>query len=284
MQHIEIHGRPVALIAEGQDEPVMLLHSTGSSSQQWRVLVERLRADHHVVAPDLTGYGASAPWTGRHAFTLADEAAVVSALLERLDGPVRLVGHSYGGAVVLHFARTRPEALSSLTLIEPVAFHLLRDGDATDRLALREIQAVAGGVAQALASGDLQAGFGRFVDYWSGPGAWSAIPAPRRASMAASLSKVALDFHATIHDPACLADHAHIDVPTLLLQGSQTALPTRRICERLACGLRTVRRHTVTGAGHMLPITHRDEVNELIVAHLNAIRTAGHPAGLRLAA
>src|SRR6185503_3141479 len=60
---------------------------------------------------------------------LGQEAALVRALLDRYDGPAHLVGHSYGGAVALNVAHSRGAMLRSLTLIEPVAFHLLRDGN-----------------------------------------------------------------------------------------------------------------------------------------------------------
>src|SRR5262245_40305747 len=108
-------------------EPVVLLHSSGASGAQWRTLAEQLGERYHVVAPDLYGYGASAPWPGHGPFSLAHEAEIVHALLDRLGERVHLVGHSYGGAVALHVARLHSERLRSLALIEPVAFHLLHE-------------------------------------------------------------------------------------------------------------------------------------------------------------
>ena len=54
------------------------------------------------------------------------------ALLGRLDQPAHLVGHTCGGAVALSVARNRSDLLRSLTVVEPVAFHLLRGGGASD--------------------------------------------------------------------------------------------------------------------------------------------------------
>src|SRR5688572_31469305 len=163
-------------------EPVVLLHCSGSSGAQWRALVALLGGRHHVVTPDLIGYGAAAPWNGRGAFCLAQEAAPVRSILGQLNEPVHLVGHSYGGAVALHIARTRPELVKSLTLIEPSAFHLLRGGDTIDVAALGEITAVAADARAALAVGDYAGGFGRFVDYWSGPGSWAAMQQDKRTA------------------------------------------------------------------------------------------------------
>ncbi|UCH02643.1 MAG: hypothetical protein JSV20_02325, partial [Candidatus Bathyarchaeota archaeon] len=54
-------------------------------------------------------------------------------------------------------------------------------------------------VARAIACGEYLAGLGRFLDYWSGPGAWVGLPADKRYAMAARLPKIALDFHATLN-------------------------------------------------------------------------------------
>lgn len=251
-------------------ETVVLLHCSGSSGAQWRALAAKLAGRYAVAAPDLIGYGAAAPWPGQHEFGLAQEAAPVLDILGRLGEPAHLVGHSYGGAVALHIARTRPALLSSLTLIEPSAFHLLRGGDEIDSAALREISEVAADAKAGLARGDYLRAFGRFVDYWSGPGSWAAMPAERRVAFAPQLAKVALDFRALFNEPVRIEDLREIAPPTLLVQGGCTTLPSRCVCKRLRDVLPAARLKVVQGAGHMLPLTHRDQVNALIAAHIDA--------------
>jgi len=251
-------------------QPVVLLHSSLSSGAQWRALSARLGERYRVVAPDLIGYGMAAGWSGHGPFHLRDEAAPIHELLDRIGAPVHLVGHSYGGAVALHIARERAHGLHSLTLIEPVAFHLLRGGDAADTAALNEVTDISEGVAAALASGDYAAGCGTFVDYWSGRGAWAAMGQAKRTAAAARLGKVALDFHATLEQRARLAGLERMAVPSLLIHGERSPAPTRRICERLAGRLPDVRAEAIADAGHMCPITHAEDVNALIAAHLDA--------------
>ena len=253
-----------------KSEPIVLLHCSGSSGAQWRTLAPLLGARYRVMTPDLIGYGAAALWSGRGGFGLGQEAAAVRSFLGRLDEPAHLVGHSYGGAVALHIARTRPERVRSLTLVEPSAFHLLRNGDATDLAALREIMSVAADASAALAIGDYSGGFGRFVDYWSGPGSWAEMAPEKRAAFAPQLAKVVLDFHALFSEPAEIEDVCDIALPTLLVQGGCTTLPSRCVCARLRMALPEATFRVVQGAGHMLPVTHRDQVNALIADHVQA--------------
>ncbi len=266
MASLDISGTRVEYLDQGRGELVVLLHSSASSSAQWRAAVELLSDRYRVLAPDLHGYGGTSPWGGREAFRLEHEADIVCALLARAGGG-HLVGNSFGGAVALHVARTRPDLLTSLTVIEPVAFHLLRRDDIA---ALVEIMEVANGVANALACGDYFGGMARFVDYWSGPGAWETVPPERRAALAARLGKVALDFEATLNEPAKLRDFAEIAVPTLVVHGSRSPRPTRRICELLGEVLPDAQLATVEGAGHMAPVTHRHAVNALVEGQLQA--------------
>jgi pimeloyl-ACP methyl ester carboxylesterase len=267
MAILDISGTRVEYLDQGRGEPIVMLHSSASSSAQWRSAAELLSDRYRVLAPDLHGYGGTSPWAGRAAFRLEHEASIVCSLLARAGGDAHLVGHSFGGAVALHVARTRPDLLSSLTVIEPVAFHLLRREDVA---ALVEIMEVANGVANALACGDYFGGMARFVDYWSGPGAWETVAPERRAGFAARLGKVALDFEATLNEPAMLRDFREIAIPTLVVQGSRSPRPTRRICELLAYVLPDAQLAIVEGAGHMAPVTHRDAVNALVAGHLQA--------------
>src|SRR5258706_13815732 len=119
MPTLHIGNAPVEFVDEGRGEPVVLLHSSGSSAAQWRALIERLSRAFRVLAPDLYGYGATGAWPARAPFTLEDEARIVHALLEGCDEPGHLVGHSYGGAAALHAARRRASPVRSRVLITP---------------------------------------------------------------------------------------------------------------------------------------------------------------------
>ncbi len=75
-------------------------------------------AGSEVILYDLRGHGLSErPRTGyRVSDSVADLAAILDAL--GIDGPVHLVGYSFGGAIALSFAVAYPDRVISMLLIE----------------------------------------------------------------------------------------------------------------------------------------------------------------------
>lgn len=79
------------------DPTVVLVHGAFHNSWYWAGVVQGLRERGvTALAPDLPGHGEDPRPLG----DLHTDAAAVHALLDTLDGPVVLVGHSYGGVVV----------------------------------------------------------------------------------------------------------------------------------------------------------------------------------------
>ena len=80
---------------------------------------QRALADHYqLMVVDRRGYGSS-PDIDRSDYDV-DAADVI----ELLGEAAHVVGHSYGGVVAMLAAGRRPQAVRSLTLIEPAAFRV----------------------------------------------------------------------------------------------------------------------------------------------------------------
>lgn len=102
----------------GPAGPVQLLavHGLTGHGQRWQNVAGYL-PEIAVAAPDLLGHGRSswaAPWTIE-----ANVAALVDLLERFADGPVPVVGHSFGGAIALHLAGARPDLVAALVLLDP---------------------------------------------------------------------------------------------------------------------------------------------------------------------
>jgi pimeloyl-ACP methyl ester carboxylesterase len=96
----------------GDGDPVVFLHGVTGSGRTYRWL-EREGA----IRLDFRGHGESdrAPGTYRIGDYVADAVTV----LESLDGPAALVGHSLGGVVAWSVAQQRPELVTRVFLEDP---------------------------------------------------------------------------------------------------------------------------------------------------------------------
>jgi pimeloyl-ACP methyl ester carboxylesterase len=248
--------------------PVIALHCSGAGAGQWRELSDVLDSRYELVAPEHYGCDSVGPWSGEHAFTLADEAVRTIGIIDRCDRQVHLVGHSYGGGVALRAAVERPNRIASLTLYEPSAFRLLKTIGARGAAALAEIQAIADKTAGGVITGDYRGAAASFVDYWGGPGAWAELRPSVQAMLTRWTPKAPLDFRALIDEPTPASAYAYLRFPALIMRGEHAPAPSRLIAETLQTLIPSARLTVFAGAGHMGPLTHTLEVNAAIVAHI----------------
>jgi pimeloyl-ACP methyl ester carboxylesterase len=107
-----------------QQSTFLLIHGSWQGGWSWRHVREHLRAaGYRSLAPSLPGH---APDEDRSAVTFADYESAVLQVLDRESGPVVLVGHSFGGAIISRIAELRPERCERLIYYSAFA---PRDGE-----------------------------------------------------------------------------------------------------------------------------------------------------------
>lgn len=117
----------------GAERPAVLIHGVDGSAGGWEAVAAAVAERRRLIAIDLRGRGASSmdgPWG------VAAHAADVVALLEKeaVDGPVTLVGHSFGGHVAARVAADRPDLVSDLVLLDGGPPRSIPEGTTPDAL------------------------------------------------------------------------------------------------------------------------------------------------------
>jgi lipase len=175
--------------------PVVALHGVTGHARRWGVLPEHL-PELRLIAVDLRGHGQSPkapPWSFEQ--HVADVLAVMDEHgLERAP----LMGHSFGGAIALHVAKTAPERVEKLVLIDPAlgldpddvlqtATEACAGESYPDKAAARVVRAERwAGVADALVDAELEQNLvqdedGRWRYRWATPAvvaAWGEMARP----------------------------------------------------------------------------------------------------------
>jgi pimeloyl-ACP methyl ester carboxylesterase len=216
---------------------VLLLHGSGpgTTGAAWASLAEALAPHHRVIAPDLPGFGAAprAP--------ISDWASLLAP-----DEPCAVVGNSAGGALALRLAHaravTRVVAVGSMGApieIPPALNALWASDDAREVLEL---------IFPGPVSEDAVAVRRRAMD--AQPHYRELFPAPRQRWVdALSLTEDEL---------------GAIDVPVLLIHGSEDQIVPLEHGLALLRALPDARMHIFGGCGHATPLERTDEFNDLV--------------------
>jgi pimeloyl-ACP methyl ester carboxylesterase len=259
MPQLSVNGLDVFYRDEGSGEPILLAHCSTGSGTQWKALSARLAPRFRLIAPDHIGYGRTSPYAGPLP-VMEQEIAILMALLDVAARPAHLIGHSYGGSIMVRVAIRAPGRSRSLTLIEPTLFHLLQPSGRIAEHA--EIQAVAERVCRSVDAGNLTEAARDFIDYWTASGSYERMDERLRTSILQSMPKLRQEWpESFVAWGATIDSLSALRLPTLLIAGSDTTPPARGITAVLRELWPDASHVEIADAGHMSPITHADEIN-----------------------
>lgn len=247
------------------ERPALALHCMMGTASYWKPIAAALNGQIDLRAPDLPGHGRSPAW---QAGDLDYHTAATREIAALIDRPLDLIGHSLGATIALRIAVAAPEAVRTLTLIEPVLFAAAQD-DEQDALFAR--------MDAAFAAGDRATAAQEFLGVWGLPKDGSAKEARLSTpifpeTLIAQIGMVAETNDVLVHDKARILREGGleaIDAPVLFITGENSPAAIGKIADALAARMQDVGRAVVPGAGHMLPITHPDEVAGLIGVNLD---------------
>ncbi len=225
---------------ERQKQTVLLLHGSFTTDPIAPWTQQRALADHYrVMIPHRPGYGRSQALSSEEQAGAASLAAEAQAIADLLEAKSHIVGFSYGGLVALALAADHPEFVSSLAVIEPPLYGLLRGDPAAEDL-IRKLQPVYA-AARRLSPEEFYYAFLQGLGQKADP-AVPLSPERRQAALAAATEVPPWN----VELPLTML--AAAPFPKLVLSGSWNLL-NERVCDTLARNIAAMR-EVIPGAGH----------------------------------
>lgn len=270
------HGKSVSIgdglelnvVETGTGNPIVLVHGLPSCASDWATVPQKLAAlGHRVIAYDRAGFGySSRPPATPDRYTYASNARDLARLLDALGiERATLVGWSYGGAVVQTFAEQAPQRVERLVLVAAVGPAQPAQGDDALGLilsspigtALLKWVASVPPLSERMTHDSLVQAFARADAI---PAGWTeytramlALPGTLRSFVLEAQRGHATDLHPE-----------KLNVPAVVIQGTDDYLVPRSVGEDLQRRLPQSRLVLVPNGSHMLPVTHPDLLAETI--------------------
>ena len=290
---IRAHTAQILTWGNPTAEPVLMLHGWMDVASSFQFLVDAMKHDWYVIAPDQRGYGGS-DWTREAAsgYWFADYVADLEAVVDHFspDAPINLVGHSLGGNVCCTYAGVRPHRVKKLVSLDGFGVPAASASKAAERYAqwLDSIKAgerlssydSAAKVADRLQKNNVRLTRERAV--WLA-GHWSEQKNDDRWHLRADPAHK-MPFPTVYRLDEAIAIWNHVTAPTLWLGASESAAkqwngyndettaPTRKedlvrgSFESRLAAFQNMQFEVIHGAGHML---HHD-VPEVVAAKVEA--------------
>jgi pimeloyl-ACP methyl ester carboxylesterase len=113
--YVEVPSGRLHYVEAGTGPPILALHQTPRSWDEFRELIPLVAVRHRVIAMDTIGFGASSPVVGPA--SIEAYAASAGELLDALGlGEICVLGHHTGGVIAIELAARRPDQVRALVL------------------------------------------------------------------------------------------------------------------------------------------------------------------------
>lgn len=254
MPYAEVNGTRLHIRQSGEGPLALFIHGFPLDSSMWIEQLEDLGLLRRCIAPDLRGFGRSAPVTGAP-LTMEQHAEDLAAVLDLISvEQADIIALSMGGYVAMAFADMYPDRVRSLALIDTRSGADSEEAKAgRDAMAERLIVDGRTAIAKAMEDGLLS------------PDATIAVRARLRSMVEACPYETMVGALGGMRErPDRSAVLSSLAVPAAVIVGEQDTVTPPTEAEAMAVALPDAALTIVPGAGHVTPIEQPEAVNEAL--------------------
>jgi pimeloyl-ACP methyl ester carboxylesterase len=267
MPTIPVRDTTIYYEQAGEGPSLLFVHGMCGSATVWAGQVDRLADRFSCITYDRRGHTRSG--LGTEPESVATHAADAAALIEALElaRPV-VVGSSGGARIAVELARTRPDLLTGAVFSEPPIFSL---EPAAGQAFQTEVAAVVGPAAE---TGGPAAAVDSFFTL-ACPGLWSRLDDTAKDRYRANAPMLFAEFAGPPYQ-LDLQDVTGIDLPCLVIAGTESHPALRTIAATLARSLPDARFVQLTGSGHVTYAERPEEFARAVAAFATEVTSRQH--------
>jgi len=263
----------IASVTEGSGLPLLVVHGAWGDYRSFSLAAPVLATQSTVTRVSLRLHWPN-PWPATEqeaydSYRIERHAADLVTLIEKSGRfPVDLLGHSYGGVVVVAVARSRPDLVRRLILVEPAVYWLLRDRSEAEEV-LAEGREWRDKMLARIRAGEDPVAVTRGMYDDQRPGTFDSFPEWRRQilvdnarTMGPVLTRGAGDYPFTCPYAAAMR------MPVLIVVGARTSAAMRQIASRLFECLPDSRRAVLPDATHVIQFDAPETMARVVADYL----------------
>jgi len=279
LQSITVADVQLSYLRVGKGQPIVFVHGIPTDYRAWTSQLGPFSSKYDSIAYSRRLAKPNRNPEDYEKSTIENNSADLIGLIQNLGmSPVHVVGHSYGGFIAAYTAATRPELLRTLTLIEPAIstmilknrkslaqfFSLLLTSPSTAISAAKFQRSSLDPSLNAFRRGDYDTALRLNVNgIMNRKNALDSLPDQIRGMMKDNEKTVG---ELISEPPAFGKDEAmKVNVPTLLMHGSDSPKVLHTIVERLAKIIRKSRKAVIQGSAHFPHFEKPQEFNRTVL-------------------
>ena len=254
--------------ASGIGPTIVLVPGSCSTGAAWRPVIAHWGGRFRCVTTSLLGYGGTVERRTAVDPDISHEAEVVESVIRRAGGPVHLVGHSFGGLVAVAIALRRHVPVASLVILEAPAVTLLSAVDEPRHC--EDFRIMSDHYFRAHSRGEAEA-IATMIDFYGGAGTFASWPERVRAYAVRTTPVNIMDWQSAYGFALTPAVLGEIDIPVIVVVGSDSHPAARRANELLAAAIARSSFSSIPGAAHFMIATHAQDVARVVGEHIAGV-------------
>lgn len=272
LRQLSVENGKIHYISMGEGECIVFVHGAQEDYRMFLPQLEALQNKYRLISYSRR-YNYPNNNDLQDQYNVRSEARDLEALINHLDQPIHLVGHSYGGLIAMELAIAKPELIHSLILSEPALVDWLPQFPDCAHWHDSVMINLNGKVRAAFMTRDTTNILKAIFEFFAGADLQHKVPVSVLESLKSNLLEMkALVYAENGFEARRQEELQSLDKPIMTITTAQTMPMLQCTNKHLVELLPKATHHLLDEAGHELWITHSPVMTDILDKFIEEIR------------